>query len=109
MEIAVRGRHGASREILRVDQRALFDGPVVAHDVGVLEGEARSDECPSGVDDGRNTNRRAVSARTYLISLGLDANRLKVVSYGSEFPFDPGHDEPAWRKNRRAHFVITAK
>jgi peptidoglycan-associated lipoprotein len=44
-----------------------------------------------------------------LVSLGLDANRLRVVSYGSEFPFDPGHDESAWRKNRRAHFVITAK
>jgi peptidoglycan-associated lipoprotein len=53
--------------------------------------------------------RRAVAARAYLISLGLDANRLRIVSYGSEFPFDPGHDEPAWHKNRRAHFVITAK
>jgi peptidoglycan-associated lipoprotein len=53
--------------------------------------------------------RRAVAARTYLISLGLDANRLRTVSYGSEFPFDPGHDEPAWHKNRRVHFVITAK
>ncbi|HEV3214902.1 MAG TPA: peptidoglycan-associated lipoprotein Pal [Vicinamibacterales bacterium] len=53
--------------------------------------------------------RRAVNARTYLISLGLDANRLRTVSYGSEFPFDPGHDESAWSKNRRAHFVITAK
>jgi peptidoglycan-associated lipoprotein len=53
--------------------------------------------------------RRAVAARTYLISLGLDANRLRTVSYGSEFPFDPGHDDSAWRKNRRAHFVITAK
>jgi peptidoglycan-associated lipoprotein len=53
--------------------------------------------------------RRAVAARTYLISLGLDANRLRTVSYGSEFPFDPAHDEGAWHKNRRAHFVITAK
>jgi peptidoglycan-associated lipoprotein len=53
--------------------------------------------------------RRAVAARAYLVSLGLDANRLRTVSYGSEFPFDPGHDEPAWHKNRRAHFVITAK
>ena len=53
--------------------------------------------------------RRAVAARTYLISLGLDANRLRTVSYGSEFPFDPGHEESAWHKNRRAHFVITAK
>ena len=35
--------------------------------------------------------RRAVSARTYLVSLGIDANRLRTVSYGSEFPFDPAH------------------
>jgi peptidoglycan-associated lipoprotein len=53
--------------------------------------------------------RRAVAARTYLISLGLDANRLRTVSYGSEFPFDAGHAEGSWSKNRRAHFVITAK
>jgi peptidoglycan-associated lipoprotein len=53
--------------------------------------------------------RRAVTARTYLVSLGIDAKRLRTVSYGKEFPFDPGHDEAAWSKNRRAHFVITAK
>ncbi len=53
--------------------------------------------------------RRAVSARTYLVSLGLDASRLRTVSYGSEFPFDPAHQESAWSRNRRAHFVITAK
>lgn len=53
--------------------------------------------------------RRAVAARTYLLSLGIDGNRLRTVSYGKEFPFDPGHNEPAWSKNRRAHFVITAK
>jgi peptidoglycan-associated lipoprotein len=53
--------------------------------------------------------RRAVAARTYLVSLGIAAERLKTVSYGKEFPFDPGHDEAAFSKNRRAHFVITAK
>ena len=53
--------------------------------------------------------RRAVGARTYLVSLGISADRLRTVSYGKEFPFDPGHDEAAWAKNRRAHFVITAK
>ena len=53
--------------------------------------------------------RRAVNARAYLVSLGIPADRLRVVSYGKEFPFDPGHDEGAWGKNRRAHFVITAK
>jgi peptidoglycan-associated lipoprotein len=53
--------------------------------------------------------RRAVAARAYLISLGIPADRLKTVSYGKEFPFDPGHSEAAWSKNRRAHFVVTSK
>ncbi len=53
--------------------------------------------------------RRAVTARAYLVSLGISADRLRTVSYGKEFPFEPGHDESAYTKNRRAHFVITAK
>ena len=53
--------------------------------------------------------RRAVAARAYLVSLGIPGDRLRTVSYGKEFPFDPGHDDAAWSKNRRAHFVITAK
>jgi peptidoglycan-associated lipoprotein len=53
--------------------------------------------------------RRAVAARAYLVSLGISADRLRTVSYGKEFPFDPGHDEAAYSKNRRAHFVVTAK
>lgn len=53
--------------------------------------------------------RRAVAARAYLVSLGISADRLRTVSYGKEFPFDPGHDETAYAKNRRAHFVVTAK
>jgi len=53
--------------------------------------------------------RRAAAAIAYLKSLGIPAERLKTVSYGKEFPFDPGHDENAWKSNRRAHFVITAK
>ena len=53
--------------------------------------------------------RRAVAARTYLVSLGIPGDRLRTVSYGKEFPFDPGHDESAWFKNRRAQFVLTSK
>ena len=53
--------------------------------------------------------RRALAAKNYLVSLGIPADRIKTVSYGKEFPFDPGHDDSAWQKNRRAHFVITAK
>jgi peptidoglycan-associated lipoprotein len=53
--------------------------------------------------------RRAVAVRTYLVSLGISPDRVRIVSYGKEFPFDPAHSETAWSKNRRAHFVITAK
>jgi peptidoglycan-associated lipoprotein len=53
--------------------------------------------------------RRALAARNYLVSLGIPADRLRTVSYGKEFPFDPGHDESAWAKNRRAQFVVTSK
>jgi peptidoglycan-associated lipoprotein len=54
-------------------------------------------------------DRRAAAAVAYLRSLGIAADRMKTVSYGKEFPFDAGHDEAAWAKNRRAHFVITGK
>jgi peptidoglycan-associated lipoprotein len=53
--------------------------------------------------------RRALAARNYLVSLGVPAERLRTVSYGKEFPFEPGHHEGAWSKNRRAHFVVTSK
>ena len=53
--------------------------------------------------------RRALSAKSYLLSLGISADRIRTVSYGKEFPFDPGHDEAAYAKNRRGHFVVTAK
>ena len=53
--------------------------------------------------------RRALAAKNYLVSLGIPADKVKTVSYGKEFPFEAGHDEAAWSKNRRAHFVITAK
>ena len=53
--------------------------------------------------------RRALAARAYLVSLGIAADRMRTVSYGKEFPFEPGNSEAAFSKNRRAHFVITAK
>jgi peptidoglycan-associated lipoprotein len=51
-------------------------------------------------------DRRAESARKYLVSLGVSAGALSTVSFGKEKPLDPGHNEDAWAKNRRAHFVV---
>lgn len=50
--------------------------------------------------------RRAASAKSYLVSLGVKAGALSTVSFGEEKPLDPGHNEEAWAKNRRAHFVM---
>ena len=50
--------------------------------------------------------RRALSVRAYLMSLGIDANRIQTKSYGKERPKDPGHAETAWRVNRRVEFVV---
>jgi peptidoglycan-associated lipoprotein len=51
--------------------------------------------------------QRAQAARDYLASLGVSADRLRTTSYGKERPLDPGHDEAAWARNRRAHFAVS--
>jgi peptidoglycan-associated lipoprotein len=53
--------------------------------------------------------RRANRTRDYLVSLGISPDRISTISYGKEKPLDPGHDEEAWAKNRRAHTIITVK
>ena len=50
--------------------------------------------------------RRAKSALQYLLTLGVQADRLSFISYGKEKPAVQGHDEAAWSKNRRAEFVV---
>ena len=50
--------------------------------------------------------RRADAARNYLIALGVDANRIRVISYGKERPAALGSDETAWAQNRRAVTVV---
>ena len=53
--------------------------------------------------------RRANAAKQYLTTAGISAGRLSTISYGEERPLDPGHNEAAWARNRRAHFVITGQ
>lgn len=50
--------------------------------------------------------RRAKSVKSYLVTLGVAADRLSTISYGKERPAVQGHDEAAWAKNRRAEFVV---
>jgi peptidoglycan-associated lipoprotein len=50
--------------------------------------------------------KRAKAAYDFLVRYGIDPSRLTTISYGEERPFDPGHNEEAWAKNRRVHFVV---
>jgi len=50
--------------------------------------------------------RRAESAKAFLVNLGVNASRITTISYGEERPVDPAHNEEAWAKNRRDHFVL---
>ena len=68
-------------------------------------------------DDARGTaeynlalgERRASAVKDYLVSLGVTAARVTVVSKGKEQPFCNEENESCWQQNRRGHFVITAK
>ncbi|HEX9704027.1 MAG TPA: peptidoglycan-associated lipoprotein Pal [Gemmatimonadales bacterium] len=51
-------------------------------------------------------NRRATSAKQYLVSHGIDASRIETVSFGEERPIAMGRDEDSWAQNRRDEFEI---
>jgi peptidoglycan-associated lipoprotein len=67
--------------------------------------------------DSRGTNeynlalaeRRAATARDYMVQLGVAANRLRTVPYGEERPFCTAENDSCWAQNRRGHFVITGR
>jgi peptidoglycan-associated lipoprotein len=50
--------------------------------------------------------RRALALREALAKLGVDAGRIRTISYGKDQPSDPGHDETSWAKNRRGQFDL---
>jgi len=93
---------------IRDDQQA----ELVA-DVAWLKANAAAKVVVEGHCDERGTaeynlglgERRAKGVRDALAAAGIGAARIRTVSYGEERPFVPGHDESAWRVNRRAHFV----
>jgi peptidoglycan-associated lipoprotein len=95
---------GAGQQALNTNAEILKKYPT-----WVITIEGHADERGTAEYNLALGERRAVAARTYLVSLGIPADRLRTVSYGKEFPFDPGHNEAAWEKNRRAQFVVTSK
>lgn len=54
-------------------------------------------------------DRRAKAAMDYLISRGIQAERMTTLSYGKERPVCQAHTEACWAKNRRSHFLVKAR
>ncbi len=50
--------------------------------------------------------KRAASVRDYMASLGVERERVRIITFGEERPVDTGHTEAAWSKNRRAEFLV---
>ena len=90
-----------ARSTLNEDARALAERSGIRF---VIEGHC--DERGSEKYNLALGDRRANSAKQYLVSQGVSGDRVETISYGEERPFDPGHNEDAWAKNRRAHFAL---
>jgi len=87
---------------------------VLKRKAAYLQGNPNAKAIIEGHCDERGTNeynlalgdRRASSAKKFLVNLGIADSRLKTISYGEERPLDPGHNEAAWSKNRRCQFKL---
>jgi peptidoglycan-associated lipoprotein len=77
--------------------------------VGKVRIEGNCDERGSDEYNLALGEKRANVAMRYLVTLGIPAERLSVISYGKEKPADPGHDEAAWARNRRDEFAVESK
>jgi peptidoglycan-associated lipoprotein len=87
--------------ILRDDAKWLNDNPGKKVQI-----EGHCDERGTNEYNLALGERRARSAYDYLRNLGVKKEQMSTISYGEELPLDPGHDESAWSKNRRAQFRV---
>jgi len=94
-----------------------MDAEILKENAALLMKHPRVKVQIEGHCDERGTNeynlalgeRRANAAKKYLMSLGIPMDQISTISYGEEYPVDPGHHEEAWAKNRRGHFIILSK
>lgn len=96
--------------ILNEDAKALLERKaawLAQHPQIRFQIEGHCDERGTTVYNLALGERRAYAVKQYLTALGVSDSRISIISYGEEFPVDPGHTEAAWSRNRRAHFVIT--
>ncbi|MBI5183382.1 MAG: peptidoglycan-associated lipoprotein Pal [Nitrospinae bacterium] len=91
----------SEREVLNKNGEWLKDNPNVRVQI-----EGHCDERGTNEYNIALGERRAVSARDYLLSLGISSERLYTVSYGEEKPACTEQNESCWWQNRRAHFLV---
>ncbi|MDD2335731.1 MAG: peptidoglycan-associated lipoprotein Pal [Geobacteraceae bacterium] len=95
--------------VLRQDAREALENNaqwLMKKSTGTVRLEGNCDERGSDEYNLALGEKRAKAAKSYLVTLGVPADRLNTISYGKEKPVDPGHNEAAWAKNRRVDFVI---
>lgn len=93
---------GKAKEILNANAEWLKANPDTKAQV-----EGHCDERGTNEYNMALGANRARASADFLKAGGIDASRLSTVSYGEEMPLDPGHNESAWAKNRRAHFNVS--
>jgi len=90
-----------AQDRLKLKAQWLIDNPEVSV---IIQGHC--DERGTNLYNLSLGEMRAQAVTAFLVDLGISVVRLSTVSYGEERQFVAGHDEDAWRLNRRAHFVI---
>ena len=94
---------------IRADQRANLqadgDGIRAQEALGVVTLQGNCDERGSEEYNLALGERRATSVKKYLVDLGVPSSRLRTVSFGESKPAVAGHDESAWKWNRRVDFA----
>lgn len=97
---------------IRGDQRAALDNNAQVlkkFPDAVIKVEGHCDERGTVEYNLALGDKRANAVKEYLVTFGIQADRIETISYGKERPVDPGHNEEAWAKNRRAEFRVISK
>jgi peptidoglycan-associated lipoprotein len=89
-----------ARDIMAGNAMALEEYPNA-----IIRIEGHCDERGSDEYNMALGEKRAATARDYLTNYGIPADVISIISYGESRPVDPGHNEGAWAKNRRAEFI----
>lgn len=96
---------------LRSDAQAILDAklPILLANPDVtIRIAGNTDERGSTEYNLALGQRRAATAKQYLVDHGVAESRIETISYGEERPIAQGHDEAAWAQNRRDEFTVTA-